>query len=86
MKPPSSGPMHRRDAEYAAEETLVAAAIARRHDVADDRDRGDDEAAAAEALDDAEGDQLGKVLRQAAQRASRSRKMMTAACSTMRRP
>ena len=59
---------HRREAEDAAEEALIAAALARRHDVADDGDGGDDEAAAAEALDDAEGDQLGQVLRQAAQR------------------
>ena len=58
---------HRREAEDAAEETLVAAALARWDDVADDGDGGDDEAAAAEALDDAEGDQLGQVLRHAAQ-------------------
>ena len=59
---------HRRDSEHAAEEALIAAALARRHDVADDGDRGDDKSAAAETLHDAEGDQLRQVLRYAAQR------------------
>ena len=59
---------HRREPEYAAEESLIVATFAWRHDVADDRDRGDDQTAAAETLHDAECDQLGKVLRNAAKR------------------
>ena len=50
-----------------AEEALVLAALARRDDVADHGERGDDQAAAAEALQRAEGDQLRHVLGQAAQ-------------------
>ena len=42
---------HGRDAEDGAEEPLVLAALARRDDVADDRDRRHDQPAAAEALD-----------------------------------
>ena len=57
-----------RNSEYAAEEALIAATFAGRHDVADDRDRGDDKPAAAESLHDTERDQLWKVLRHAAQR------------------
>ena len=59
---------HRRDAEDAAEETLIASAFARRHDVADDGDRRHDQAAAAETLHDAERDEFRQVLGHAAQR------------------
>ena len=51
-------PDHRRDAEDGAEEALVAAAVARRDDVADDGDRDHDQPAAAEPLQRAERDQL----------------------------
>ena len=60
-------PDHRRDAEHAAEESLVLAALARRDDVADHGERGDDQAAGAQALQRAAGDQLRHVLGQAAQ-------------------
>ena len=47
-----------RHAEHRAEQALVAAALAGRDDVADDRLGADHQPAAAEALDGAEGDQL----------------------------
>ena len=47
-----------RDAEDGAEEPLVAAALAGRDDVADDRLGADHQPAAAETLDRPEGDQL----------------------------
>ena len=56
------------DPEDRAEDALIAAAVARRDDVADDRLREDDEPAAAEALQRAEGDELAHALRLAAQR------------------
>ena len=58
----------RRHAEDGAEEALVLAAVARRDDVADDGDRRREQAAGAETLQRAERDQLGHVLRDAAQR------------------
>ena len=57
----------RRDAEDGAEDALVAAAVARRDDVADDGDRRRDQAARAEPLHRAERDQLGHVLRDPAE-------------------
>ena len=54
-------------AEHAAEQALVAAAVARRYEVADDRHRHDDQAAAAEPLHGAEGDQLRHGLRRPAE-------------------
>jgi hypothetical protein len=61
-------PDHGRDAEDAAEEALVAAALARRDDVADHGDRDHEQAAAAQSLDRPEEDQLGHVLADSAQR------------------
>ena len=58
----------RREAEDRAEEPLVPAAVARRDDVADDRDRRREQAARAETLERAERDQLGHVLRDPAER------------------
>lgn len=55
-------------AEHRAEQALVAAAFPGRDDVADDRHRQHHEAAAAQSLDRPEGDQLGHVLSQSAQR------------------
>src|SRR5436189_45198 len=55
-------PDHGRDPEDAAEVALVAAALARRDDVADDRDRRHHQASAAEPLEAAERDQLRHVL------------------------
>ena len=49
-----------RDAEHRTEQPLVAAALARRDDVADDRLGADHQPAAAEALDRPERDQLGQ--------------------------
>jgi hypothetical protein len=46
------------DSECAREVALVAAALARRHDVGDDRLRHRAQPAAAEALDEASGDEL----------------------------
>ena len=58
---------HGRHAEDGAEESLVAAALAGREDVADDRQRQHDQPAAAQALQGAERDQLGHVLADSAQ-------------------
>ena len=60
-------PDHRGDPEDRAEEPLVPAPLAGRDDVADHRDRRHDQPAGAEALEGAEGDQLGHVLREAAE-------------------
>src|SRR5262249_12493660 len=49
---------HAGQAEHAAEQADVLAPLARRHDVPDDRLGADHEAAAAQALNGAEGDQL----------------------------
>src|SRR5262249_51169984 len=59
---------HRGYAEDRPEEPLVLAALARRHDVADDGDGRDDQAAGADSLERAEGDQLAYVLADSAQR------------------
>src|SRR5436190_24127428 len=59
---------HGRHPEDGAEETLIAASITRRDDVADHRDRQYEEPAAADSLDPAEGDQLGHALADSAQR------------------
>ena len=56
------------EAEHGAEQARVAAALARRHDVADRGLRADHQPAAAEALQRAEGDQLVEALALAAQR------------------
>ena len=58
----------RRNAEHGAEETLVLAAFAWRDDVADDRQRRHDQAAAPEALQGPERDQFGHVLADPAER------------------
>ena len=52
-------PDHGGDGEHGAEQAHVAAAVARRHDVADDRLGPDHQTAAAQALQGPEGDQLG---------------------------
>ena len=61
-KPPSTGTEHARRAEDRAEVAAVAAALARRDDVAHGGQRQGEQAAAAEPLDGAEGDQLADVL------------------------
>ncbi len=58
---------HGREAEHAAEKSPIAAALAWRDDIADDGDGRDDEAAAAQALQDAKGDQLRQVLGETAE-------------------
>jgi hypothetical protein len=59
------------EAEDRAEQTLVAAALARRDDVADDRLRADHQPAAPEALHGPKRDQLGHRLAQARKRRAR---------------
>src|SRR5207249_2821546 len=66
--PAEERPRDARDAEHGAEEALVAAALARRYDVADDRLHQHDQAAGAEALNRAEGDQLRHTVRLATER------------------
>jgi hypothetical protein len=58
-----------RDTEDGTEISLVATALAGRYHVADDREREREQAAAADALQPAEGDQLEHVLRRSAERA-----------------
>ena len=58
---------HAGDAEHRAEISLVATALARGDDVADDTEREGHQPAAADPLDGSEGDQLRQVLTQAAQ-------------------
>ena len=77
---------HRRDAEDGAEEALVAAALARRDDVADHGDRDHDQPAAAEPLERAEGDQLAPCSALSPQSAEPTRKITIAVCSTSLRP
>ncbi len=59
---------HGRHTENRAEHSLVAPALARRNEVADDGNRRDEESAGAESLERAEADQLDHVLRDAAER------------------
>ena len=54
--------------EDAAEESLIPATLSRRHHIADDGDGRHDQSAAAEPLQNAEGDQLGQILRETAKR------------------
>ena len=57
-----------RQAEHGAEDPLIAASLARRHDVADDRLGRDGEPAPAESLNGAEDDELGHVPAQSTER------------------
>ena len=61
---------HARQREHGAHVALVAAALAGRDDVADDRHRERHQAAGADALQAAERDQLDHALREAGQRRS----------------
>ena len=67
-KPPISGPATDETPKTAPKRPDVAAALARRDDVADRRLRADHQPAAAQPLDRAERDQLGHPLREPAQR------------------
>ena len=58
-------PGDRGDGEHGADQAHVAAALPRRDDVGDDRLRADHQAAGADALQGAEGDQLGHRLAEA---------------------
>ena len=62
------GPDDERDPEHGAEQALVLAALGRREQVADDRERDREERAGADALDAPEQDELAHVLAQAGQR------------------
>ena len=77
---------HARDAEHGAEVALVAAALARRDHVADDREDQRDQATAADALQPAEGDQLVHVLRRRRTARCRRRKTTMASWKTRLRP
>ena len=68
MNPPTAGPMIDDGGEDGADQPLPAAAVARRHDRADHREREREEAAGADALDRAEDDELRHPLREAAER------------------
>ncbi len=68
MNPPSAGPAIEATGEGRADQPLVAAAVARRDDHADRGEREREEPACAEALDGPEEDELGHVLREAAER------------------
>ena len=70
-EPAEERPDHGRDAEDGAEETLVFAPLAWRHDVPDHGHRRHDQAAAADPLEGAERDQLAHVLREPAKSTSR---------------
>ena len=59
-------------AEHGAEQALVAAALGRSEQVADDRQRDREQRARAEALDAARADELPHLLRQARPATSRS--------------
>ena len=59
-------PEYCRKPEDAAEKSLISPTLARRHDIADHRDRGYDQATAAESLHDAKCDQLRQILRETA--------------------
>ena len=67
MNPPISGPKQRRADEGEREVADVAAALARREDVAEDGERQRLDRTAAEALDDPGADQLVHALRESAQ-------------------
>ena len=65
MNPPMPGTEQRRQAEHGAEEAQVLAALGRRVEVGDDRQRDREDRAAAEALEAAEQDELPHLLAQA---------------------
>ena len=66
-EPAEERPDHGREAEHRTEVALVLAALARRDDVADDREGDDHQAACPEALQRAEADQLRHRLRETAE-------------------
>ena len=85
--PPSSGPATLDDAEHGPEVALVAAALARRDDVADDGQGERHQATAAEALHGPERDQLGhRLLAQRRHISEPIRKMTMATWKICRRP
>ena len=84
-KPADQRANHGREPEDPAEDALVAAALARREEVADDRHRGHDQAAAAEALHRAENDS-STIERLRPHSAEPARNSRIADCSTILRP
>ena len=86
MKPAAEQrPGHAGDAEDRAEVALVPAALAGRNDVADDAEGDRHQPAAADALQGAEGDQLGMFWLRP-QRAEPIRKMTIVSWKIRRRP
>ena len=85
-KPPSSGPATLASAEHGAEVALVAAALAGRTTSAMIAWRQHDQAAGAQALDGAEGDELGHVVREAGTGPSPTRKTTMATWNIRLRP
>ena len=75
-----------RHAEHRAEQPLVAAALAGRDDVADDRLRADHQPAAAETLDGPERDQLDHACWLSPESTEPARKMTIAAWKKTLRP
>lgn len=67
-QPAEQRPEHTGRAEHGPEQPLVPTAFARRHEIPDDRHRQHQQPAPAESLQGPEGDELGHVLRRAAQR------------------
>ncbi len=76
---------HRRQAENAAEQPLIAAAVGGRYDVGDRRHADHHQAAAAEPLQAAHQHQLGQI-RASPQSAEPTRNSPIATCSTILRP
>ena len=74
-----------RNSEYAAKEALIAATFAGRHDVADDRNRGDDKPAVRRVLARYRTQSALEGLRHAAQRRT-DQENDDGASSTSRRP
>jgi hypothetical protein len=70
-RPADQGAEHGRQPEDAAKNALVAAALARREEIADRRHRGHDQAAAAEPLQGAKDDQHDHRAAEPAQRRAR---------------
>src|SRR5471032_1054895 len=74
-KPAPQRSNNRRKSEHAAEQTLVTAAFGRRNDVGNRGHGHDHQTATAESLQRAQHDQLGHVLRDAAQEDRKSTRL-----------
>ena len=86
MNPPMAGPDERRQAEHGAEQAEVLAALGRRVEVGDHRERDREDGAAAEALEAAEQDELPHLLAEAGAATELIRNRLTAKMTIGRRP